>query len=101
MRKKISAALVAAAALATLGLVNTGSAAASEAQGEKFPCGFYTNWANWAYYGHCGSGWVEIEVKRLISPNDRRCVGPGTTHVGYHPGTTNAVYTRKTCTKPR
>ncbi|GAA3991747.1 hypothetical protein GCM10022247_08360 [Allokutzneria multivorans] len=101
MRRRFSAALAAVAAIAALGLANTASAAAGEAQGAKFPCGYYTNWADWSYYGHCGSGWVKIEVKKLIASNYILCVGPGTTHLGAEPWTTGAVYIGQSCAKPR
>ncbi|WP_143261597.1 DUF6355 family natural product biosynthesis protein [Allokutzneria sp. NRRL B-24872] len=100
MKKRISAALAAVATLATLGTANTASASANETQRGDFPCGYYSDWAGFAFYGHCGSGWVQIRVEKLILPNEVHCVGPGTTRIGYVPQTRYAVYLGKSCKKP-
>lgn len=45
-------------------------------------CGYYETQTD-AYYGHCGSTWVKIQVDIDWWPTDiKRCVRPGETHLG-------------------
>lgn len=60
-------------------------------------CGYYETQTD-AYYGHCGSTWVKIQVDIDWWPTDiKRCVPPGETHLGTTDGIDNAWAIPGTC----
>lgn len=60
-------------------------------------CGYYETQTD-AYYGHCGSGWVKIQVDIDWWPTDiKRCVPPGETHLGATSEIDNAWAIPGTC----
>ncbi|WP_221352151.1 DUF6355 family natural product biosynthesis protein [Streptomyces beigongshangae] len=87
MRKNISKSLrVAATAFSTAILAGTalsGAAQAAPAGGAgAMACGYYET-SDTAYYGHCGSGSVIIEIDINWSYEEEyRCVGQGETTLG-------------------
>jgi hypothetical protein len=79
---------VAAAAIAGIAVV--GGVTATSAQAA--PCGGYET-SSWAYYNHCGSGYVQIKVDRNWPTKDTyQCVGPGITGLGTADGVNRSWY---------
>jgi hypothetical protein len=101
MQKTASKLRLAAAAFSAVLLAGTalsGSAhAASEGKAGVKACGYYETQTD-AYYGHCGSTWVKIQVDIDWWPTDiKRCVPPGETHLGTTDGIDNAWAIPGTC----
>ncbi|MFB8353369.1 DUF6355 family natural product biosynthesis protein [Streptomyces niveus] len=75
-----SAALLAGTALS--GSAQAAPAGSPAAEKGVRACGYYETQTD-SYYGHCGSGWVMIQVDIDWWPTDiKRCVPLGETHLG-------------------
>ncbi len=78
--------ILATAALATTALVSLGGGAAQAAPvgggAHTMACGYYETGTE-AFYGHCGTGRIMIEIDKDWTWNsDFLCVGPGETRLG-------------------
>ncbi|WP_407657103.1 DUF6355 family natural product biosynthesis protein [Kibdelosporangium aridum] len=56
-------------------------------------CGFWES-GFYAYYTHCGPGWVQIRIVNRHGETWTRCVSPGTTELGSSWNITRAWYER-------
>ncbi|MEE2050146.1 DUF6355 family natural product biosynthesis protein [Nocardiopsis tropica] len=88
--------------LMATGLFATATPASAETVQQDTPspsavCGYYETTAT-AWYEHCGSGriWIEVDFSGLRG-NELRCVGPGRTDLGGARAVNNAWYVGRTC----
>lgn len=78
---RIAAAVFSAAALAGTALTSTAQAAPAGGV-SALACGYYET-GDTAYYGHCGSNRIIIEIDLDWTTTERyQCVGPGETNLG-------------------
>ncbi|MFI0514477.1 hypothetical protein RKD19_005489 [Streptomyces canus] len=96
---------LAAVASSAVLLAGTALAGSAQAAPEGKPaaergikaCGYYETQTD-AYYGHCGTTWVKIQVDIDWWPTDiKRCVPPGETHLGTTDEIDNAWAIEGTC----
>lgn len=84
----------AADSLSTQQVTGAQSQAALAAKGDvgasDYDCGWNQDWMGQAYYNHCGSGSVRIQVNGTVS--ETRCVGENITYLGSYPRVTSAWY---------
>ncbi|MFB9904293.1 DUF6355 family natural product biosynthesis protein [Allokutzneria oryzae] len=86
-----------AAAMSLTALPASGAPVGDVAKLEK--CGFDRKGtpAVQAWYNHCGSGSVWIQVDHFVGDNTFQCVGPGLTLLGVWPDVYDAWYDNRTC----
>lgn len=78
---RIAAAVFSAAALAGTALTSTAQAA-PVGDASAMACGYYEAGGT-AYYGHCGTNRIIIEIDLDWTTTERyQCVGPGETNLG-------------------
>lgn len=75
-------------------VVTQSAAAPAAAKGDVsaagYDCGWNQDWMGQAYYRHCGSGAVKIQVNGTETTT--MCVGEGITYLGSYPRVTSAWY---------